>query len=66
MIKKFEDFLLESWNDEEMKQAENDGAYVEDTSLDADQEDYPNVEDDWKEYINTEDNLEEEEETEEE
>lgn len=46
MIKSFKDFVNESFSEEEMRQAEQDTMEY-DNSLDADPNDYPDVEDDW-------------------
>lgn len=49
MIKTFKEFVNESFSEEELRDAERDASYIKDSSLDADTNDYPDVEDDWEE-----------------
>lgn len=49
MIKSFKEFVNESFSEEELRNAERDAAYIEDKNLDADTNEYPDVEDDWAE-----------------
>lgn len=47
MIKSFNEFVNESFAEDELRDAERDAAYIEDNSIDASQNDFPDVEDDW-------------------